>query len=116
MIRWIGTSLQDSMYKLKNIIDLRANPRTGHWEVEVQWLGFSPEESTWEPLATIFEDAPEHVREFLDSKSKPLFREARKTLPPLGRSADQPADCRLVRMGRASAQYAPITDDERMRD
>eukprot|EP00918_Siedleckia_nematoides_P023270 GHVU01050194.1.p1 GENE.GHVU01050194.1~~GHVU01050194.1.p1 ORF type:complete len:205 (+),score=10.69 GHVU01050194.1:475-1089(+) len=50
VIQWLGSGLQDSMYKLEHIIDLRVNEKTGHYEMEVKWLGFPVEETTWEPL------------------------------------------------------------------
>eukprot|EP00918_Siedleckia_nematoides_P008197 GHVU01017739.1.p1 GENE.GHVU01017739.1~~GHVU01017739.1.p1 ORF type:complete len:454 (+),score=44.42 GHVU01017739.1:47-1363(+) len=97
MIAWVGKGLQDSLYKVEEIIDLRTNEKTGHFELEAKWLGFSKEETTWEPLATLYEDAPEHVREFLGQKNNALFRAARKTLPPEGVRPVQSARVRMVR-------------------
>eukprot|EP00918_Siedleckia_nematoides_P099937 GHVU01218606.1.p1 GENE.GHVU01218606.1~~GHVU01218606.1.p1 ORF type:complete len:1004 (-),score=109.13 GHVU01218606.1:721-3732(-) len=97
MVEWVGQGLQDSIYKVEQIIDLRANEKTKHFEMEVKWLGFSNAETTWEPLATLFEDAEEHVREFLDRKNSGLYLAAKKTLPPVGKKGVPPVRVRVVR-------------------
>jgi hypothetical protein len=50
-------------YDVESIINYRKH--SGQWELEVKWLGFSGEETTWEPLLQLYEDIPHFVRVFL---------------------------------------------------
>ena len=51
-------------------VDLILDHRfTSCYEVLVQWLGFSSNEATWEPLATLAIDVPAKIRAYLDTLS-----------------------------------------------
>ena len=35
--------------------------------IRTKWFGFEETESTWEPIATLYQDVPDRLREYLDS-------------------------------------------------
>jgi hypothetical protein len=45
-------------------------------QVQVQWLGYSPDEATWEPLSTILATNPRDVRRYCNSLRDRASREA----------------------------------------
>ena len=51
-------------YAIKSIIEFRINDITGVPEVLIEWTGFEDEDSTWEPLSVIEEDAPLLIKQF----------------------------------------------------
>ena len=42
----------------------KINKRDGQLYLEVQWLGFTKAERTWEPAEQLHQDVPEHVRAY----------------------------------------------------
>lgn len=45
----------------------RFNQELGCWELFVSWLGLQAIENSWEPLATLLQDVPAKVRDYVDS-------------------------------------------------
>jgi hypothetical protein len=52
-------------YTVQSLDDLRYDPEGQEFLVLVSWLGFEPQENTWEPLLQLSEDIPDLVRQLL---------------------------------------------------
>jgi hypothetical protein len=67
-------SSQCSRYDVRAIKDhkktkpLFGEPNYHLYEMLVAWEGYSSEHDTWEPLETLYEDAPEAVEDYFKSK------------------------------------------------
>ena len=48
----------------------------GNWRLLVKWFGFTDEESTWEPLDSLYEDVPELVRRYVKALQDPTAKSA----------------------------------------
>ena len=46
------------------------------WKEKVKWLGFTKEDSTWEPLSVIHEDQPKITENFLLGQDSNLSKQA----------------------------------------
>jgi hypothetical protein len=57
-------------YHIKQFHGCRLNSETHQLELLVEWLGFTDEENSWEPLKTLFEDCPELVKSYLMKMKK----------------------------------------------
>ena len=65
-------------YDVEKIVDVQVEGEEGP-KFEVKWLGF--EETSCEPIADIYKDCPELVREFVESiKDKKIRTNIRSTL------------------------------------
>ena len=58
MCCWIEIQGEFDMEKIE-AVDLAADSE--EYVVKVKWVGLNEEETTWEPLSTIYADAPEYI-------------------------------------------------------
>jgi hypothetical protein len=73
----------NSGFDIQALRNLRYDPETKSYCVEVSWLGFDEAENTWEPLANLAEDVPELVERLLENLlDKDLAAAARNSCLP----------------------------------
>lgn len=53
---------------VQKLVELRRNPTTKGWEIQVLWVGLDPIEATWEPVEALYQDVPLLVDRFLAAK------------------------------------------------
>lgn len=41
---------QEEAYPVERIVSKRVSPDTGEWEYRIRWVGYGPDEDTWEPV------------------------------------------------------------------
>ena len=58
-------AFDDEGYEIARILDSRWNNYQNFWEVYVAWRGFETIDYTWEPLISLYRDAPVHVKRCL---------------------------------------------------
>ena len=58
----VKISKHQGAYEMADVVDVGKDPeRPGEYWVQVTWVGLEDEESTWEPVSTIYEDAPKYL-------------------------------------------------------
>ena len=51
---------------MADVVNVGKGPeRPGEYRVQVTWIGLEDEEPTWEPVSTIYGDAPKYLEERL---------------------------------------------------
>ena len=60
-----NVEFQDSLrFFIKRIHEHRVNEPLASYEFLVEWRGFSMQDNSWEPLETIFTDAPKALKTY----------------------------------------------------
>ncbi len=68
------------MFEIEQIVSHKYDSNAMTMTLECQWKGFSPEENTWEPLQSIYEDAPLVVKDYLRRLPKAEVEKIRQCL------------------------------------
>ncbi|ETO60408.1 hypothetical protein F442_23226 [Phytophthora nicotianae P10297] len=58
-------SRQGMVLGVERFVDHRFNKEYGRWELMVAWAGLRAIENSWEPLATLLQDVPVKVRNYV---------------------------------------------------
>lgn len=58
----------DEAYLIDSILDIRLSGSS--YDCKVRWMGFGPEEDSWEPIERLFEDVPLLLQNFLQSSTQ----------------------------------------------
>ena len=64
-------------YIVEELRDLKFDPKTKTWVIQVKWAGLDELENTWEPAVSLNEDVPAMVRTFL-GKDASAHKEGKK--------------------------------------
>jgi hypothetical protein len=62
-------SHNNSGYEVHSLRALNYEADAKQYSILVTWLGFEPEDSTWEPLLSLHEDVPDMLSQFLAKHS-----------------------------------------------
>jgi hypothetical protein len=91
----VTTDLVDSIahaaggHFLDRILAIKQDPTTKAWQVHIKWLGLDEEDSSWEPLATMLEDIPKAIADYVRTiKSKSSAKKIARVIESLKVSTD----------------------------